>query len=155
MIQRLLAGLLVLAVVACAQQRVDPTNTYHRILCVVPLTGAGTEADPVRPQYAPTPAALAAASPAASATASQSPSAATPPTAAAPAIIGYMQLPSDDKRFALVEYVARDMAAFKSILSDKSIKVFIKGVDSRSSIEQEFRKYRKDFNLDKFGVVMP
>ena len=55
MTQRLLVGLLALAAVMCAQRRVDPRNTYSRAICVVPMTGSGTPADPRRPQYAPWP----------------------------------------------------------------------------------------------------
>ena len=39
MTQRLLTGLLMLAGVVCAQHSVDPRNTYHRVICVVPMIG--------------------------------------------------------------------------------------------------------------------
>ena len=38
-----------------AQHRVDPRDAYVRILAVVPLIGAGTHTDPIRPAYAPGP----------------------------------------------------------------------------------------------------
>ena len=117
------------------QRRVDPKNTYVRIICVVPITGTGTAADPRRPQYAP---AVAAA-----------------PNLATPGIIGFMHQTSDDGKFALVEYVAKSQAAFAPILSDKQIKVFVKGKDKKSDIEAELKKYKKDFDLNKFGLVMP
>ena len=90
-----------------SQHKVDPRNTYQRLICVVPVTGNGTAADPRRPAYAPV----------------------TPASAGAaqPGIIAYSQQVSDDGRFALVEYVARDRSAFAAILADKSIKVFVKG----------------------------
>src|SRR5690349_24951539 len=53
--RKLWTGFLVLAGVVCAQHRVDPRNTYNRIICVVPLTGSGTPADPRRPKYTPWP----------------------------------------------------------------------------------------------------
>ena len=150
MSQRFLLGLLVLATVVSAQRRVDPKNIYHRVICVVPYVGQGTAADPKRPQYAPLPAAV---------TGSQQGAApATAGTAVGavpPAIIGYMHVPSDDGRYALVEYVARDVAAFQAILSDKSLTVFVKGKDSKSAIEAGLKKYKKDFSLDTFGVVVP
>jgi hypothetical protein len=74
---------------------------------------------------------------------------------ATPTIIAYMHVASDDGKYALVEYVAKDMAAFQTILSDKTLKVFVKGKDSKDAIEAELRKYKKDFSLDKFGVVVP
>jgi hypothetical protein len=39
MTQRLVTGLLMLAGVVCAQHSVDPRNTYHRVICVVPMVG--------------------------------------------------------------------------------------------------------------------
>jgi hypothetical protein len=43
------------AVPAISQPRVDSRNLYERIIAVVPLTGAGTYADPRRPLFAPSP----------------------------------------------------------------------------------------------------
>ena len=70
-------------------------------------------------------------------------------------ILAYYHEPSDDGRFALVEYVAYNRSALQAILNDTSITVFIKGVASKSTIETALKQYRKDFDLDKFGVVMP
>ena len=134
MTQRLAAGLLALAAVVCAQRRVDPGNTYSRVICVVPMVGSGTQADPKRPQYAPWPP--------------------SPPTSRA-AIIAYTQQVSDDGRYALVEFVARDRAAFAAILNDKQIKAFEKSKAKKEDIEKELKKYKKDFTIDKFGTVMP
>ena len=39
--------------------------------------------------------------------------------------------------------------------NDKSLKVFVKGRDSKDVIEKELKKYKKDFSLDTFGVVAP
>ena len=122
---------------AFAQRRVDPRNTYHRILVVVPYVGSGTATDPIRPKYAPWP---------------------PRPAGTVPSrtdIIGYMQVASDDKKFALVEFVAQDMAAFAAILNDGQLKVFEKGKNTKNDIEGELKKFKKDFSLDSFGVVMP
>ena len=51
---RLLMIVLALVANSFAQPRVDPRQTYHRVVCVVPYTGSGTAADPKRPLYAPT-----------------------------------------------------------------------------------------------------
>lgn len=134
MIQRLLTGLLMLAIVVCAQRRVDPRNTYHRVICVVPLVGAGTPDDPRRPKYAP-------AKPAAKPTETD--------------IIAFTQVPTDDGKFAIVEFVAKSRKAFEAILADPSVTSFEKGVHTREEIETEMRKHTRSFNLDKFGVVMP
>jgi len=55
MARRLFAVFLALASTVCAQRRVDPRNTYHRVICVVSIIGHGTPSDPKRPQYAPWP----------------------------------------------------------------------------------------------------
>ncbi len=86
MTRKLLIGLLALVVVVCAQRRVDPTNTYVRVICVVPLVGSGAQDDPKRPMYAPWPAVA--------------------PTSRT-SIIAYSQQISDDGGSALVEFVAR------------------------------------------------
>src|SRR5437867_8109598 len=113
MLQRLVAGLLMLASFACAQHRVDSRNTYNRVICVVPLVGSGTPTDPKRSQYAPWPLSRAR---------SQTD------------IIAYSHQISDDGRFALVEFVARDRKAFQAIFSDKALKVFEKGKDKKDDI---------------------
>jgi|ERR1051325_10885583 hypothetical protein len=116
-----------------AQRRVDPKYTYSRVIAIVPIVGTGTTSDPRRPQYAPLPS--------------------TAPNQAG--IIGYMQQISDDGKFALVEFVARDRSAFAAILTDKTIKVFVKGKDKKGDIELELKKYKRDFDLSNFGLVMP
>jgi hypothetical protein len=121
----------VLAGLAIAQRRVDPHNTFNRVICVVPITGAGTAVDPRRPQYAP-----------------------WPPSPDPNGIIGYYFVPSDDGKSAVVEFVARNRAALLPILSDKSIKAFEKGRATKSDIEAAVQQSRKDFNLDTFGMVM-
>ncbi len=117
-----------------AQRKVDPKNTYSRVICVVPVVGSGTPTDPRRPQYAPWP------------------PAANPPRTG---IIAYSQQLSDDGRFALVEFVAWERSAFQPLLNDKTVTVFEKGKDSQAAIEAALKKFRKSFSLDQFGTVMP
>jgi len=97
------------------------------------MTGTGTWSDPKRPLYAP---------------AQMNPASRT-------GIIGYTHVLSDDGQSALVEFVARDAAAFAPILADKSIKSFRKGKDKREDIEAEFRKHKKDFSFENFRVIAP
>jgi hypothetical protein len=125
------------AVATClpAQQKLDTRQLYERLYCVLPVTGAGTWASPKRPLYAPSPEQM-------------NPAART-------GIIGYTYVLSDDGQSVLVEFVARDAAAFAPILADKSIKSFRKGKDKREDIEAEFRKHKKDFSFQTFGVRMP
>ena len=116
-----------------AQQRVDARNMYERVWTVVPIIGKGTLTDPKRPMYAPVPSAI-------------NPTSRT-------GIVGFTHVMSDDGNFALVEFVARDRAAFKDILADKTLKAFLKGRDKREDVEAEFKKHKKDFDFNKFGLV--
>jgi hypothetical protein len=125
---------------ATAQRRVDPRQLHQRVICVVPMIGAGTAADPRRPQYSPWP------------LPKRTPG--TAPTASKGIIASSYQI-SDDKKFALVEFVARDRSAFQAILADKSIKVFEMGKHKAIDIGNELKKYKKDFDLNKFGTVVP
>jgi len=116
-------------------QRVDPRNMYERLLCVVPVIGSGTADDPRRPAYAPLP-------PAPGTQLSRD------------GIIAYTFQLSDDGNLALVEFVAVDRKAFRNLLADTDarIKIFRKGQDKRADIEAEFKRLKKDFDLDRFGV---
>ena len=132
MSQRILIVLLAFASAVNAQRRVDPRNTYHRVVCVVPLEGSGTAADPTRPKYAPWPV-------------SQDPT----------GIIGFYFEPTDDGKSAVVEFVAQNRAALQIILNDRTIQAFEKGIASQSTIDAAIQPVRKDFSLETFGMVMP
>ena len=99
---RLLAVLLALASVSFAQRRVDPRNTYVRVICVVPFTGDGTKASPKAPKYVP----VALASPTAASAAQQNAAPAGSAAAAAPSralpsdIIAFTRQISDDGKYA-------------------------------------------------------
>ncbi len=127
---------LLTAEAALAQQhKVDPRNAYERVLAVVPFTGTGTMEDPRRPLYAPSPRQMNAASRA--------------------GILAYNFVESDDGKFALVEFVAVDRATFNQILSDSSIKAFLKGKDKLGDVVAEFQKHKKNFDLSRFEVRLP
>lgn len=112
-----------------SQPRVDPKNLYERLICVVPMVGAGTYTDPRRPLFAPTQADV-----------------------TGDGIIQFSFEESDDGKFAIVELVARDRKAFAAILADRrpEIKVFEKGKHSRAEIETELKKYKRNFDTDKW-----
>src|SRR5436305_3515763 len=118
-----LVWLLVIIAPIQAQPRLDARHMYERVMAVVPLVGKGTFYDPKRPLYAPTLAELHAAA------------------STRTGILGFTQVLSDDGQFALVEFVARDRAAFQ-ILSDRSIKAFLRGRDKREDVEAEFLKHK-------------
>jgi len=118
-----------------AQQRVSPLNMYERVLAIVPLIGAGTLDDPIRPEYAPAPSAI-------------NPTSRT-------GILGYIHVLSDDGKSALVEYVARDRSAFNAILADTTIQAWLKGRDSLSAALAAFQQRKANFDFSRFGVRMP
>jgi len=134
----LLAGLVALScsLPAFPQHRVSMQRTYERVLCVVPMVGAGTKADPKRPLYAPLPAGRAAA-----------------PLRSG--IFAYNAQVSDDGQFAIVELVAKDQASLKPVLADPRVQAFQVGQATWTAIESTFRKYKANFNLDQFGVSVP
>jgi hypothetical protein len=133
MLTRLSLSLSLLTLSCFAQRAVDPRQTYSRVICVVPLVGSGSSAaDPKRPQYAP------------------SPGAADPN-----GILAFYFEPSDDGKSAVVEFVGRDRNALRAVLADRTITLFEKGRATKTQIESALRKVRKDFDLDRFGVVMP
>ncbi len=102
------------------------------------MVGRGTPDDPRRPLFAP-----------------------LPRPGAAPSrdgIIAFSFQTSEDGKLALVELVAPNRAAFAAILADRrlDVKVFEKGKARRDDIEREFRKHKRDFQLDRFpGVSVP
>ncbi len=129
---KLSRGLLLIAALAGAQHRVDPRNIYNRVIGVVPFVGKGTPSDPRRPMYAP-----------------------WPPSHDPNGIIAFTYQPSDDGAKAIVEFVARNRAALETILNDKSIVVFEKGRAAKGDVEGAVKHHRQDFDMDRFGTVMP
>ena len=123
-----------MAITTYGQPRVDPRNMYERVLAIVPIVGKGTMNDPKRPMYVPPPSAV--------------------HSTSGTGILGFSFVESDDGKFALVEFVARDRAALRDILADTTVKTFLKDRDKRADIETEFKKYKKDFDFDKLGKVI-
>jgi len=124
---------LIASLLAQSQQRVDSRNLYQRITVILNLRRSCPAV------YTLLPVALKAAATSRSRT----------------AILGFTYVLSDDGKHALVEFVARDRAAFQQILADPTVKSFVKGKDKREDIEAEFKKYKKDFDFTHFGVRMP
>ena len=62
---------------------------------------------------------------------------------------------SDDGRFALVQFVARDKSAFNTILANSTIQTFLKGRDNPQALETAFKLLKKNFDMKKFGVIVP
>ena len=129
---------------------IDAAHRYFRVIALVHFVGRGTPDDPIRPEFVPNdrgpkagPAVL-------------SPSAAAKPGALRPGILGWSMLSTDDKKMANVHLVAADRGAFDALKNDKraDIRVFEIGKRGKSEIEGELKKVKKDFDLDKFQVVV-
>jgi hypothetical protein len=97
------------------QHAVDPAQRYHRLICLVHLTGTGTAADPIRPEYAPSEEERA--------------------RAGRSGILAWSFQITDDGTMAIVHLAAADRNAFKQILADTrpEIRVFEIGKDDRAA----------------------
>jgi hypothetical protein len=124
------AGFALLAAGAQAQTPLMMHPGYERAIAVVPLAGAGTPADPKRPQF------MAA--------------------KGLPAgVLSWRYLPSDDKHFAIVELVLSDAAGLDAIRAAQgpNVRLFERDKTTRAQLEAELRKYKKDFKLEDFAPV--
>ena len=167
-----------------AQRAADPSSRYYRLICLVHLTGSGKAGDPIVPEYvvegtavaqaavaatvsaaatatAANSGAVAVAVPAATgATTSPTPVSSPPPmpttASSRPGYLAWSMQKSDDGTMAILHIVAADHHAFDSILADKrgEIRVFEIGKDSKTKIEAEMQKYKKNFTLAGFPVVV-
>ena len=120
--------------------RVDPHFTHYRVYCVSPVAGSGRTGDPVRASGVPT---------------NLNPE----PNAAAtngPVVLGLYTELSDDGNWALSEIVFRDHPAARDAVTNRPSNVWAveKGTVARAVIEAEFRKFKKNIDLNRFGAVV-
>jgi hypothetical protein len=115
------------------QHAVDPSQRYHRLICLLHFTGSGKNGDPIRPEYVPGPS----------------------DTRSREGIIAWGATPTDDGKMMIVHVVAVDRHAFDTIFADTrpEIKVFEVGKDSRQTIEAFMQQFKANFNLDSLRVV--
>jgi len=128
-----------------AQPRVPLQSQRERVIAIVPMTGAGTPDDPRRPLFAPTfklP-------PRADLNAKLDPAQLE---SLANGIIEYSYELSDDGRFAIAVFAARDLRGLAPLLSSQraDVKVFRKGKHTKEEIETELRKIKRDFDANAF-----
>ncbi len=125
-----------------AQGHVASENLHTRVLCVVPMIGTGTTADPIRPMFVPAPP-----------DPSKAPDLAVVKTP--PGIIAFQYQLSDDGNYALVEFVGVDRDALVEVFNstDARVKVFEVAKAKKNDIDTEFQKYKKSFSLDKYIPV--
>ncbi len=118
-----------------AQQRVDASNLYQRLICVVPIVGTGTYDDPKRPLFAPV----------------------SPDPLSKDGILAYSWQPTDDGNLAIVQFVAKDRKAFASILAAgrADVRTFVRGEAKRGVLEVELKRLKRSFDMEQLTVVVP
>ena len=129
----LTSGLTALAPDALGQQAVDPSQRYHRLICLVHFIGSGKQGDEVRPEYVPK--------------STDKPSRS--------GIVSWSSLPTDDGKMAIIHIVSTDRNAFAAVFADTrpEIKVFAIGKEKPAAIEAAMQMYRKSFTLAAFRVM--
>ena len=98
------------------------------------MIGTGKAGDPIRPMFVPPPSNVAASR--------------TPP------LLHFTYHLSDDKKFALVEFISRDKATLNAIragATTANVKIFDPKKNSKTEIESEFKRLKKDFDGSNFG----
>ncbi len=106
-------------------RKVDPQLTHDRIIAIVPMVGAGTAKDPKHPQYSDS-----------------------------PGITGFTAELSDDGRYALVEFVAKDRKLL-DVIANSGQRLERKDAATKDSIYEDFKRYKKTFKPERFGLTIP
>jgi hypothetical protein len=142
-----LAGLLGCLTPVLAQNTTGH-RSQERVIAVVPMTGSGSFEDPVRPLFADL----------------------AVRREGADDALAFSWEPSDDGKFAIAEFSARHRRTLEALLCADSrtaarvregecpsdaaredVKVFVPGQDRKADIERELKKFKRDFNPDKFA----
>ena len=106
-------------------RKVDPQLTHERILAIVPMVGAGTAKDPKHPLYSD----LA-------------------------GLTGFIAELSDDGKFALVEFAAKDSKVLAT-LANSGQRLERKDSPNKDNVLNEFKTYKRNFKPDRFGLAVP
>lgn len=142
---------------AQAQRRLEAHQMYERIIAVVPMIGTGTGLDPRRPMFVPV-SSVSADAPAAVESGQAAVDKSVDDKGESPKdlrILAYRVIESDDGKTAIVEFVARDRAAFAAI--EKSgradVLTFRRNTTPKAELETELRKVKKTFKVEDLGVA--
>ena len=106
-------------------RKVDPQLTHERILAIVPMVGAGTAKDPKHPLYSDL-----------------------------PGLTGFTAELSDDGKFALVEFAAKDNKVLAT-LANSGQRLERKDSPTKDNLLNEFKTYKRNFKPDRFGLAIP
>lgn len=117
---------------------VDTSRYGERLICVVPMQGAGTATDPKRPLFMPN---------------FRDP-AQRPDPRNASSIHSMRYVLSDDGRFAIVEIVAKDRRGLLPVINHGRNDVVVferqRPENTKAVIETRVRQFKSDFDLDAF-----
>ncbi len=123
--------------------RVPNESLGERIVVVVPMVGRGTAEDPIRPKYAPVAPRLSERG----AGLVETKKSDDERLAEEKVRIGaFSFVMADDGKRAIVEFVARDRAAFSEILKDATVRVVEKRKLADAAELDELRRVKKDFD---------
>jgi hypothetical protein len=128
---------LCLETIGFCQSQADLSHLYQRVICVVPLTGKGTWADPKRPLLAPL---------------------ASQEGRGKSGILAYYQEPTDDGTAVIAVIVAADRASLQPIFSvanASGVAVFEHGKQTDQQIQSALTAVKKNFDLKRFLVRVP
>jgi hypothetical protein len=145
-ISHTLLGVCLLVQLGFSAPPAAPTARYERIICVVPLVGTGTYHDPRRPMFTP---------PLGSAATALPGGAARSLGFLDPAqVLGYASVLTDDGQHAIVQFVARDRAAFRPMLTadPNLVQVFERGRLPGPALLQQLQKLKKHFTFQSLEV---
>ena len=131
-----------LSVPLFSQHRVDSSQMYERVHAIVPIVGQGTWEDPKRPMFTPPPSTM------------------TPEDRSG--VIAFHHEVSDDGQLALVEIVAADQQGLAAVLAQlqnishvPGVQIFDREKQARKDIQKAFKAKKKDFDINRFRVVVP
>ena len=106
-------------------RKVDPQLTHERITTILPMVGAGTLKSPKHPLYSDL-----------------------------DGITGFTAEISDDGRFALVEFVAKESKHLTTIVNSGQ-RQERKDSPNKDAVLEEFKRYKRNFKPERFGLAIP
>ena len=106
-------------------RKVDPQLTHERITTILPKVGAGTLKSPKRPLYSDL-----------------------------EGLTGFTAEISDDGRFSLVEFVAKESKHLVPI-ANSGQRQERKDSPNKDAILEEFKRYKRNFKPERFGLAVP
>ena len=106
-------------------RKVDPQLTHERIIAIVPMVGLGTVKNPKHPLFSDL-----------------------------DGLTGFTAEISDDGRFALVEFVAKE-SKFLTTIATSGQRQERKDSPNKDAVLEEFKRYKRNFKPERFDPAIP